>query len=119
MKNILPDFHDTQIEKKNAWIAFVREELEELDFHVYDTSKRPYLSRVVIDSMEPIYTVSDIGNCLSCWEDWTLADVIFKFGFQYDMSVELRIRVLEELSKIKEWNSDCIRYLEIINNDQY
>ena len=48
----------------------------------------------------------DIGNCLSDWEDWTLSDVLIKIFVSYIVPVDLRIKILFQLTKIKEFRDD-------------
>lgn len=46
---------------------------------------------------------SDIGNCLSDWDDWTFSDVLIKIFVSYQVPAKIRKKILFELSKVEEW----------------
>ncbi len=47
--------------------------------------------------------LSDFGNCLSDWADWSLTDVLIKIFVSFEVPFEIRKKILFELSKVEEW----------------
>ncbi len=45
----------------------------------------------------------DVGNCLSDWEDWEFSDVLIKIFISYEVPLNMRIKILFQLSKVHEW----------------
>jgi len=53
----------------------------------------------------------DIGNFLSGWEEWTLSDVLFKIFIFYELKNECKLKLMLELSKVKEWREDVAPHI--------
>jgi len=52
---------------------------------------------------------SDFGNCLLNWEQWTLSDVLIKIFVSDIVPPSIRINIMLELAKVKEWQMElCI-----------
>lgn len=58
----------------------------------------------------------DIGNCLSEWKTWTLSDVLIQLFIFYEISSNLRIKTLMELSKIYEWRKNLSPWIYRLMN---
>lgn len=51
----------------------------------------------------------DFGNCLVDWELWTLGDVLIKIFVSHLVPPSIRIKIMLELAKVKEWQQElCI-----------
>jgi hypothetical protein len=103
--------------KSNAWIIWiVDDEGLIIDLQVYEVDKNiEYHREKVFDYVQSRMGKTpylDIGNCSSDWDEWTLEDILFKFGFQYGFKTrKIMIRSLERLSAIKEWELPILKYL--------
>jgi hypothetical protein len=55
--------------------------------------------------------LSEIGNCLIDWAEWTLADVLIKIFIKNKVSEFQRKSIFEELCKVDEWNEEMSKWL--------
>lgn len=53
---------------------------------------------------------SDIGNCISGWDKWTLAQVLLRV-FDKEMSHETKRKAFYELAKVKEWRPELALWI--------
>lgn len=102
MKNVYIEFlesegYETTFLKKNARILFntKNEKINDLIVENFENN----------ESKQYLYNIysSDIGNCLSDWEDWSFSDVLIKIFVSYVIPIEIRKKILFELSKVEEW----------------
>lgn len=114
MENVLPYIYDNDIPQKDAWICLASKGMKDVDVRVYRREDDLNFCSRIFSKIEPGYSPSDIGNTLSGWEEWSLADILFKFGFQYDFDNDLKIRSLKELRRISEWKKQIEGYLYFI-----
>lgn len=109
-KNLIKEFFRLQgypetIAKAHVRILWIAKDcvIEDLVVEEFSESNNQYI-------LYEKYT-HDIGNCLSNWEEWTLADVLLKIFVSYQVPYEVRKKVLLELSKVDEWRPLLSRWL--------
>lgn len=105
MKKITPKYKEflaeqgyaTTFPKKNARVLFNTKQgkIEDLIVEEFENPEEK-------QSLYKKYQL-DFGNCLSDWCDWELSDVLLKIFFSYQVPVQLRKKVLFELSRVQEW----------------
>ena len=54
---------------------------------------------------------SDIGNCLSDWDQWNLIDVLMKLFFMYKVSQEAETKIYLQLCKIEEFRNELAPWI--------
>ena len=108
------------IEKNNLWIVWVFDENYKIrDIEIYDftwdeeNSCRPCCRWVDYCTKDQRISYSDWGaSSCSTWHQNTLADVLFKFGYQHEYAdQEVKEYFLQSLVKVKEWQMDVAEYL--------
>lgn len=107
------------ISKKDAWLVWTTNDAEQInDFNIYDFSKENVdgqKTSVDYVEMQVGGHYFDWGACCSSWDHSNLADVFFKFGFQYQFSnILIKKDFLDALSLIREWRKDIIEYMGIL-----
>lgn len=95
----------TTIDKKNARILYQLE-----NGKIFDLIVEEFINPGDNHHLYRVFS-RDIGNCLSDWEKWTLADVLMATFISYEIPFNLRKKVLFELSKIKEFRPDLYVWL--------
>ena len=103
--------------KKDSWIIWLENEKCQIyDFEIYETFPKKYPGRVSSYIEQYVKRYNDIGNCMSDWDQWTLQDIFFKFGFQQEyVDRETQLMVLDKLAKIKEFKSSIEEYKKYFN----
>ena len=101
------------ISQKDAWIAWTSEGQEIAELEIY------YVNKTNGDGLDAVKrvcrqaVVSDIGNSLTGWCEWNLADVMYRlFVLQNISKFDDRIRVLKKLAHIKEFSKQIIKLLD-------
>lgn len=111
--------HVGEIKKENAWIVWLTDGHGKIvDLEVYerfhdDQEESEKTFYYVNERLGGQY--KDIGCVCAQWDEWDMADVIFKFGCQYGFTDrEVMIKALKRLKCIKEFKSYISRWLDYV-----
>ena len=123
-KILPPEGYPIPIPKERAWIVWiVNEKSEIVDLEIYDIGFK--------DDFDPypkwdktLYNIRhylkgrpfrDCGCCQSDWKEWNLADLFFKFGFQYKYDNETtKLYVLNCLGYIDQFENEIENYQKLL-----
>jgi len=107
------------VPKSDAWIVWICDENTNIvDLQVYDlTLSIPHRREKILEfvnwrmrEQKAIYR--DIGCVVSDWNDWTLADVIFKLSVQYGFkNRETAEKCLRRLGYVDEFKDAIDKWL--------
>ena len=113
---LLPSMESSGMPKKYAYIPFLVEGETILDIKVYDMRLIKNLPALLArEYAGQSYRFCDIGAILSDWDEWTLQDLLYKFGFQYFMPSEKRFYALNALAQIEEFRDTIQGYFDLDN----
>lgn len=111
------------IPKKNAWICWLCDENRSItDLQVYELDRNdPIRWKKTVDyvdrkTSEHNLIYRDCG-CVNFedWDDWTISDILFKFGLQYGFyDRNTMIRCLENLATIEEFKKPIENWLKLV-----
>jgi len=108
------------IPKENAWIVWLCDDDQMItDLQVYELDANlPYRWEKIVgyveEKMKGIH-FRDCGRVNSDWNEWDLADILFKFGCQYGFKDrKIMVKCLERLATIKEFKEDIDGWLNFL-----
>ena len=83
-----------------------------------ETKEDPYRSEEIYEYVTRrmgYKPYKDLGCVTNDWNEWTLQDLLFKFGFQYGfVNYDTMIRCLKNLRTIYEFEKEILKYLKMI-----
>ncbi len=111
--------HAMESRKNNAYMQFLIEKIgfegyEKKDIRVLFSLKDGTILDLIVDEFKNptekmhLYRAYsyDFGNCLCDWEEWSLSDILIKIFVSYLVPPSIRIKIMLELAKVKEWQDD-------------
>lgn len=129
LSNIEPNEYDLRcppsacvpkIPKANAWIVWLSDKNSKIiDLEVYEQDPNNDIRREKVFNYVERHLKNipyrDTGCVISDWYEWRLADLLFKFGWQYGFATrKAMMRALDALSRIDEFEDEIKAWIKYV-----